>query len=184
MDEGIRKAGISSRQVDEHLKLYHNYVKKLDEIREKFENSKKEGNATYSEVRELKIEEGFAWNAIKLHEWYFENIHNEKDVVREVVKEIEEDFGTYENWRAEFVSLASSARGWLILAYDWRDNKLHNFICDAHNQGGIWDTVPLIILDMYEHAYFIDFGTDKAKYIEWFMSHINWKKVEERLSRI
>ena len=77
-----------------------------------------------------------------------------------------------------------SARGWVILAYDLNDGRLHNYISDIHNQGIVLGTIPLIVLDMYEHAYFIDFGTDKKSYIDWFLSSINWEIVEERLGKI
>jgi superoxide dismutase, Fe-Mn family len=179
----LKDAGLSERQLEEHIKLYEGYCKKIDEIKKKIIDSEKEGNATFSEIRELKIEEGFCINAIKLHELYFENIHAKKDVVREIVKEIEEDFGSYEYWRKEFSACAMSARGWVMLAYDWKDDKLHNYIMDVHNQGAVIDVVPLIVLDMYEHSYFIDFGTNKKDYIEWFLAHINWKIAEERTER-
>ena len=177
----LNNIGLSERQTDEHLKLYEGYVKKIDEIRKKVVDADKEGNATYSEIRELKLEEGFCINAIKLHEFYFENIGNGNS--NEVMEMIEADFGSFDYWKKEFSALAMSARGWVVLAYDWKDDKLHNYICDMHNQGGIWDTIPILILDMYEHAYFIDFGTDKKKYIGWFLEHINWKIVEKRIER-
>ena len=132
----------------------------------------------------MKIEEGFCINAIKLHELYFENLHAEKDVAREIIKMIEDNFISYEKWKKEFISCALSARGWVILAYDLNDGRLHNYISDIHNQGIVLGTIPLIVLDMYEHAYFIDFGTDKKSYIDWFLSSINWEIVEERLGKI
>lgn len=179
---GLKDSGISERQLEEHMKLYQGYVKKIDEIRSKILVSEKEGNATYSEIRELKIEEGFCLNAIKLHELYFENISN-KEITHEMIEMIEEDFGSFEAWKSEFLACALSARGWVVLAYDWKDDKLHNYICDMHNQGGVWDTIPILVLDMYEHAYFIDFGTDKKKYVEWFLANTDWKKAEDRTER-
>lgn len=182
-EENLKQAGISERQAQEHIKLYQGYLKKIEEIRKKIIDAEKEGNATYSEVRELKIEEGFCINAIKLHEFYFENVTSEKIESREITKMIEEDFGSFESWKKEFAACAMSARGWVVLAYDWKDDKMHNYIMDIHNQGGIIDTIPILALDMYEHAYFIDYGTDKKKYIEWFLAHINWEIVEERTER-
>ena len=81
--------GLSERQVNEHLKLYQGYCKKIDEIRDKILKAEKDGNATYSDIRELKLEEGFCINAIKLHELYFENMG--KGVSNEAKKIIEED---------------------------------------------------------------------------------------------
>lgn len=179
----LKEAGLSERQITEHIKLYEGYLKKIEEIRKRISESEKEGNATYSELRELKLEEGFCINAIKLHEMYFDNLTSKSNESREVIKMIEEDFGGYDAWKKEFAALALSARGWVVFAYDWKDDKLHNYISDMHNQGGVWDTVPILVLDMYEHAYFIDFGTDKKSYIEWFLSHIDWKAVGERTER-
>lgn len=182
--DNLKKAGLSERQAAEHIKLYEGYVKKIDEIRQKILKAEKEGNATYSEIRELKLEEGFCINAIKLHEMYFNNITPEKCIPKEIAKIIKNDFGSYEAFEKEFIACALSARGWVVLAYDWKDNKLHNYIADMHNQGGIWDVIPMLVLDMYEHAYFIDYGTDKKAYIKWFIERIDWKAVDERAERI
>src|SRR3989344_9618022 len=94
--EDLKKAGLSEKQAAEHIKLYEGYIKKIDEIREKIAESDKEGNATYSDIRELKLEEGFCINAIKLHEMYFDNITQEKGVPRETARIIKNDFGSYE----------------------------------------------------------------------------------------
>jgi superoxide dismutase, Fe-Mn family len=179
----LNDLGLSERQMAEHVKLYEGYCKKIDEIRKKVSETNKEGNATYSEIRELKLEEGFCINAIKLHELFFEKL-GKKEIGKDLLDRITQSFGSYEYWKAEFIALAMSARGWVILAWDYKDNKLHNYIADMHNQGGVWDTVPLLVLDMYEHAYFIDFGTDKKKYIEWFLENINWEAVEKSSQKI
>jgi Fe-Mn family superoxide dismutase len=177
----LKKSGLSEKQISEHIKLYEGYCKKIDEIRTKISVNEMEGNATYSEIRELKLEEGFCINAIKLHELFFENIGEGHS--NEMTKMIENDFGSWDIWKKEFMALAMSARGWVILAYDWKDDKSHNYICDMHNQGGIWETIPLLILDVYEHAYFIDHGTNRKAYVEGFMNNINWKIVEERTDK-
>jgi superoxide dismutase, Fe-Mn family len=177
----LKNSGLSERQISEHIKLYEGYCKKIDEIRAKILATSMEGNATYSDIRELKIEEGFCINAIKLHELFFENIGQGHS--NEIIKMVESDFGSLDIWKKEFSALAMSARGWVVLAYDWKDDKLHNYICDMHNQGGVWESVPLLILDVYEHAYFLDHGTNRKAYVEWFMNNINWKIVEERTDR-
>lgn len=179
--ENLTEAGLSERQAAEHIKLYEGYVKKIEEIREKIKEAEKAGNAVYSEIRELKIEEGFCINAIKLHELYFENLEK-KEIAENLKSLIEKDFESFENWKKEFSACALSARGWALLAYDFKDNKLHNYICDMHNQGGIWNTIPMLVLDMYEHAFFIDYGTDKKSYISLFFDNINWEIAEKRLN--
>lgn len=160
---------LSEKQFSEHIKLYEGYAKKLSDIKQKLENAEKEGaNASYSEYRELKIEEGFCVNAIILHEAYFGVIQNK--ISQALNKKIMQDFGSIENFANELKASALSARGWVVLAET--DKGLEIFISDMHNQGGIWNAKLLLVLDMYEHAYFIDFATDKKGYVEKFMGNI------------
>lgn len=77
-----------------------------------------------------------------------------------------------------------AARGWVVLAYDLDDGLLHNYSADAHDQGGIWGAVPLLVLDTYEHAYMIDYGVKRAPYIDAFMKNIDWDEVNQRLERV
>ncbi|MEK6821050.1 MAG: Fe-Mn family superoxide dismutase, partial [archaeon] len=97
----------------------------------------------------------------------------------ELLRMIDTDFGSYEKWEAEFKAMGLCARGWVVLALDWDDMKLHNYLCDAHNQGGIWGCSPVLILDVYEHAYFLDYGTKRKDYIEVFMKNVNWHLMEK-----
>lgn len=173
-------SGFSEKQLSEHHDvLYAGYVKKLGELREKLEKADlATANATYSELRELKVEETFALNGVKLHEGYFDNLGGKGGKATEtLLKWIENDFGSFEKWSNEFKALGVCARGWVVLAFDTYDKKLHNYVCDVHNQGGIWGAVPLLILDVYEHAYFLDYATGRKSYIEAFMNAIDWKFV-------
>ncbi len=172
--------GISKKQLGEHHDvLYAGYVKKINEIRSKLKAADKgEANTTFSPIRELKLEETFALNGVKLHEGYFDNLGGDGVPSGDILQLINEDFGgSFESWAEEFKALGLTARGWVVLAYDWDEKRLCNFICDAHNQGGIWNCTPVLILDTYEHAYFIDYATGRKAYIEAFMKNIDWKFV-------
>lgn len=175
--------GISEKQLSEHHDvLYAGYVKKIQEIRQKLEAADKESaNATSSDFRALKIEESFALNGVRLHELYFDNLGGDGKAKGDILKLIEADFGSLESWQKEFIACGMSARGWVVLSYDWEERKLRNYVCDLHNQGGIWGASPLLVLDMYEHAYFIDFATAKKKYIEAFMANVDWDEVNNRI---
>jgi len=178
--------GLSEKQLSEHHDvLYAGYVKKVNEIRSKLMNvDKTTTNATYSDLRELKVEESFALNGVKLHEGYFDNMGGKGGKASgDVGKWIESDFESYEKWEEEFRALGIAARGWVVLAFDLDDGMLHNYICDVHNQGGIWNCVPLLILDVYEHAYFIDYGTGRKAYIETFMKTIDWSFVNSLIKK-
>jgi Fe-Mn family superoxide dismutase len=172
--------GLSEKQLSEHHDvLYAGYVKKWNEIQEKLKTADRSAaNATLSEFRELKLEETFAMNGIRLHEGYFDNMTpNGNEAAGAVKAMIERDFGSYEKWAEDFKALGVAARGWVILAYDLDDKRLYNYLCDAHNQGGVWNSVALLIMDVYEHAYFLDYATGRKAYIESFFKNINWSFV-------
>ena len=158
--------GISQKTVEIHWgKLYQGYVKKFQEIQEKLEKvDLSSANATFSELRELKIEQTFATNAILLHEAYFDILGGDGNPGGKILEAIKKDYDSFENWAEHFKALGLASRGWVVLAYDFNDGKLRNYIADAHNLYGIWGTAPLIVLDVYEHAYFIDFGSDRKSY--------------------
>ncbi|MBI2626251.1 MAG: superoxide dismutase [Candidatus Nealsonbacteria bacterium] len=178
--------GISQKTIDIHWgKLYQGYVKKWQEIQEKLENiDLSSANATFSEVRELKVEQTFAANAVLLHEAYFDILGGEGKESGKVIEAIAKDYNSFENWLAHFKALGLTARGWVVLAYDFNDGKLRNYIADAHNLYGIWGAAPIVVLDVYEHAYFIDFGSDRKSYIEAYFKNLNWEAIDKKYNKI
>ncbi len=179
--------GLSEKQLHEHHNvLYLGYVKKIDEIEEKLKTvDVASANATSSELRALKIEETFALNGVKLHEGYFDNMKSAGSAPPsgKIAELIARDFGSYEKWMMEFKALGLCARGWVILCYDLDEQKLKNIVCDTHNQGGVWNAVALFIMDVYEHAYFVDYATARKAYIEAFFKNINWEYVAGLLTK-
>ena len=91
-------------------------------------------------------------------------------------------FGGTDKWKEDFIACATSARGWCVLVYEQRTGTCRNILLDSHDDGNIATAYPIIALDMYEHAYFIDYGTDKAAYINRFISNIPWGLIEKRVS--
>lgn len=168
--------GISEKTLQiHHDKLYAGYVNKRNEIEEKLKTvDRAAANATYSEYGELKREESFAANGIYLHEYYFNVLGGEGNAEGELMQAIANEFGSYEKWLEDFKAAGMVARGWVVLAFDFNTGRLHNYLCDSHNHGGIWGAMPIIVLDMYEHAYFIDYGSDRKAYIEDYMKNLNW----------
>lgn len=178
--------GFSEKQLKEHHDvLYAGYVKKINEIEEKLKTADKSAaNATYSEFGELKREETFALNGVKLHEGYFENMSSVPSVCEGKIRTmIERDFGSYENWETEFKAVGIAGRGWVVLAYDMEEKHLRNVMCDSHNQGGVWNMLTLFIMDIYEHAYFLDYATARKAYIESFFKNLNWEHVNELVEK-
>ena len=178
--------GISAKTLAiHHDKLYAGYVAKADEISKKLgelaTSGQVAGNATYSDLRALKDAETFAVNGVYLHEWYFDGLGGDgtTDKAPELSKALTEKWGTLENGLKYFSECAMAARGWSVLCWDTKADKLKHYNSDAHNQGGVWGCLPIIVLDVYEHAYFIDFGSDKKSYIEAFWKNFAWAKAEE-----
>jgi superoxide dismutase, Fe-Mn family len=174
-------AGISEKTLAiHHDKLYAGYVNKRNEIEEKLTKvDRSAANATYSEYGELKREESFAVGGIYLHEYYFSVLGGDGAAKGELIQAIEKEFGSYENWLNDFKAAGMVARGWVVLAYDTNDGRLHNYLCDAHNHGGIWGAFPILVMDMYEHAYFIDYGSDRKTYIEDYLKNLDWDKINQ-----
>ncbi len=178
--------GLSSKQLAEHHDvLYAGYVKKIGEIEDKLKTADLSvANATYSEFGELKREETFALNGVKLHEGYFDNMKpNGSDCTGRIREFIERDFGSYEAWEKEFRAAGLAGRGWVVLGYDLDEQKLRNVLCDAHNHGGVWNMAALFIMDIYEHAYFLDYGTGRKAYIDAFFKNIDWGHVNGLLEK-
>lgn len=177
--------GLSEKQLSEHHDvLYAGYVKKYNEIVDKTATVDLEStNATFSDLRELFVEKNFALNGIKLHESYFDNMTDKPTKCAGIVKNlIEKRWGTIDKWQAEFVALGISARGWVVLAFDYNLNSLENYVFDAHNQGGTVDTELVLVMDVYEHAYFLDYATARKDYINTFMAAIDWDVVNKRVA--
>ncbi len=174
--------GISQKTLEiHHDKLYTGYVNKRNEIEKKLKNvDLSTANPTYSDLRALKVEETFAGNGVVLHEAYFGGMGGIGGRPSgALLGAMEAEWGSYQKWEAEFKACAMAVRGWVVLVYDTNDGRLHNYVGDAHNQGGMWGAIPILVHDVYEHAYFIDYGSDRKTYIEAYMSNIDWKKAEE-----
>lgn len=177
--------GISDKTLAiHHDKLYAGYVKKVEEISSALGELRKSGaatgNATFSQFRALKDAETFAVNGVYLHEWYFDGLGGDGDAAKapELSKSLAEKWGTVEEGLKYFSEAGMAARGWSVLCWDIKAGKLKHYNSDAHNQGGVWGCVPVIVLDVYEHAYFIDFGSDRKAYIEAFWKNFDWAAAE------
>jgi superoxide dismutase, Fe-Mn family len=173
--------GISRETVEAHYKLYEGYVNKRNEIMGKLaEVDLATANQVYSEVRALKVDLSFALGGIKNHELYFEHLGGDGGNPDGAVADlIGRDFGSFADWRADLKATGMAGRGWAWTAYDWDEGKLFNYLGDAQNTFPIWNATPLVALDVYEHAYFIDYQTDRASYIDAFFDNLDWDVVNE-----
>jgi Fe-Mn family superoxide dismutase len=175
--------GISEKTMTEHYKLYEGYVKKANEIAKKLATADFESsNQVYSELRELKVELSFALGGVKNHEIYFEHLGGTGGKPSGwLIKKIEEDFGSFENWQKDMKATGISARGWVWLGYDWQTKKMFNYLGDSQNTYLVWYVAPLVALDTYEHAYWLDYGTVRSAYIDAFFKNLDWKVIEQNV---
>ena len=177
--------GISRAAVEAHYKLYEGYVNKRNEIMGKLaEIDLASANQVYSDVRALKVELSFALGGIKNHEIYFEHLGggggDPDGAIRDLIVR---DFGSAGDWRADLKATGMAGRGWAWTAYDWDEGRLFNYIGDGQNTYPIWNATPLVALDVYEHAYFIDYQTDRGSYIDAFFDNLDWDTVNDWVTR-
>lgn len=101
-----------------------------------------------------------------------------------LMEKIEEDFGSYEAWEKEFKAAASSASGWALLVYIPRHDELHNVAVDRHDEGAVWGAHPILVLDVWEHSYYHDYGPSRGEFIDGFFDVVDWEFSEERFSEL
>ena len=179
-------AGISRKTHEEHYKLYQGYVKKVNDLRTALGAlgvpDPTKANATFSDIRELKVEYSFALGGVKNHELYFGHIGGKGGEPDGPISDaIKAAFGSFTNWKADLKATGIAARGWVWLAHDHTDGSLFNYIGDSQNAYPVWHCTPLLGLDVYEHAYWFDFQSARAKYIDAFFQVIDWDAVNANL---
>ena len=178
--------GISEKTMTEHYKLYEGYVKKANEILEKLQSvDKSSANQVYSDLRSLKTEYSFALGGVKNHEIYFGHLGgNGAAPTGALAEQIEKDFGSFQNFQTDMKQTGLAARGWVWLAWDWDSKHLFNYLGDSQNTFPIWNATPLVALDTYEHAYWADYGSGRAAYIDAFFKNLAWDGVETKFANL
>jgi superoxide dismutase, Fe-Mn family len=181
----LEMEGISRETVEAHYKLYQGYVNKRNEILAALDGvDLGSANQVYSELRALKVDLTFAIGGIKNHELYFEHLGGHGgDPAGVFGTLVKRDFGSVDAWRADLKATGLAGRGWAWTAYDWDEGRLFNYIGDAQNTFPVWNASPVVALDVYEHAYFIDFATDRASYIDAFFSNLDYDVVNDWVRR-
>ena len=175
----------SAKQINDHKQLYNGYVNKRNEIYNalKSANRSQGNNITYSSFRGLKLSETFSRNAVLLHELYFENIGTGTSMGGLTQQIITKNFGSVDAFKQDIMATALSARGWALMCYNIDDQKVQNYLLDSHNDKVPVMTIPLLVIDSYEHAYMIDFGINRKEYLEVLWENINWDVVEQRVQQ-
>lgn len=178
-DRLLGTTGFSDALLKNHFKLYEGYVKNVNVLLEKLPTSA----AGTPEYAELKRRFGWEWNGMRLHELYFANMTKDAGSVgSKLKKKIEADFGSFEKWAEDFKATgAMRGIGWAILSQDCADGKLFNVWVNEHDVGHLAGTEPILVMDVFEHAFMLDYGIARADYIKAFWNAIDWKAAEKRL---
>lgn len=172
--------GFSDTLLTNHFTLYQGYVKNTNALIEKCKTI----DPTSAEAAELHRRFGWEWNGMRLHELYFGNMVkggvNLSD--RMLKQKIVATWGSVENWQKEFIAMGTMRGiGWVVLVHDKKDGKLFNIWINEHDLGHLAGLTPLLVMDVFEHAFMVDYGLKRADYLNAFMSAIDWHAVEERL---
>ncbi len=178
--------GISKEQLEVHFKLYQGYVNNTNILNEKIWKFIESGELGSPEYGELKRRWGFEFDGMVLHEYYFDNMKpagGQLNSSSRLYKMLQEQFGSYENWEADFKKTgAMRGIGWAILYQDPNSGRLFNFWISDHEYGHPAGYQPILVMDVWEHAYTVDWkATERPNYIDAFFKNINWEVVEKRL---
>jgi Fe-Mn family superoxide dismutase len=180
----IGMAGFSETLLKNHFTLYQGYVTNTNKVLDALAAMLKDVKTATPEFAELKRRLGWEFDGMRLHEYYFENLGGKDalDLNGKLGKKIVESFGTYEAWEKDFKAVgAMRGIGWAVLYEDVTNGQLINFWVNEHDVGHPAGCQPILIMDVFEHAFMIDYGLKRADYIEAFFKNIDWKAAEARL---
>lgn len=172
--------GFSDKALEIHFALYEGYVTNTNRILQELGEYKNDS----IQYAELKRRLGWEFDGMRLHEYYFDAMggNGELDSNSKLYKTFENQFGSFENWKEDFVATGKMRGiGWAILYQDPKNGKLLNFWVNEHDQGQPAGLNLILNMDVFEHAYFPDYGKDRASYIDAYLKAINWEEVEKRL---
>ncbi len=180
----VGMAGFSETLIKNHFTLYQGYVTNTNKVLDTLGTMLKEGKTATPEFAELKRRLGWEFNGMRLHELYFENLGGKSgiDSNGKLAKKIAADFGSYEMWEKDFKAVGSMRGiGWAVLYQDSVSGMLMNFWVNEHDVAHPAGCNPILIMDVFEHAFMLDYGLKRADYIESFFKNINWAAAEGRL---
>jgi superoxide dismutase, Fe-Mn family len=178
--------GISDSQLEQHFKLYEGYVKNTNLLREQTADLLSKGQGDSPTFAELNRRLPFEQNGMVLHEYYFDNLTpNGAELTKggALAKAIDESFGSFDNYKKDLLTLAKSRGvGWVLTLQDPTNGWLGNRWVTLHQDGNIAGYRPLVVLDVWEHAWTVDYKpTERAKYLDAFFANVSWKVAESRI---
>lgn len=176
--------GLSDTLLTNHFSLYEGYVNNTNKVADLLTALLASGETGTPEYAELKRRFGWEWNGMRLHEYYFGNLTKnfvpcspESNLAAQIIN----DFGSILNWEKDFRATGSMRGiGWVILSYDREARRLFNTWINEHDMGHLVASSPVIVMDVFEHAYVTDYGIKRVEYIDTFFRSIDWATAEKR----
>ncbi len=182
----IGMEGFSKQLLENHFTLYQGYVTNTNKVADILSQMLKDGKTGTPEYAELKRRFGWEFNGMRLHEYYFDNLGGKEPLAKgsKLNAALEKQFGSYANWEADFKA-AGSMRGigWTLLYLDGTNGTLYNEWINEHDMGHLAGCTPIVVLDVFEHAFMIDYGLKRGDYIAAFMKNLNWKEAAARFDK-
>ena len=180
-------SGFSETLLKNHFTLYQGYVTNTNKVNETLEQMLKDGKTGTPEFAELKRRFGWEFNGMRLHEYYFENLGGKTalDKYGPLGKQMECDFGSYEVWEKDFRAVGTMRGiGWVVLYQDNLTGRIFNVWVNEHDVSHLAGCNPILIMDVFEHAFMLDYGLKRADYIEAFFKNIDWSAADSRMEAI
>lgn len=180
----IGMPGFSETLLNNHFTLYQGYVKNSNTLDDTLTELRKSGKGSDPGFAELKRRFGWEFNGMRLHEYYFENLGGNQPINKDgrLASRIHQDFGGFDEWVQDFKSVgAMRGIGWAIMYQDLVNGRLLNFWINEHDAGHPAGCAPILIMDVFEHAFMTDYGLKRADYINAFFQNIDWNSAEQRL---
>lgn len=192
--KGYHKNGLMQSTVDQHQELFDNYGKAKDHFEKEYRKAMKSSNETDSPnmglLREITGSYAHNCNGFRFHEIYFQDVidskpfpYSKSETIQETISPLYD--GGFKSLLAELPRMAKVPRnGWVLLNFCTITKKLYLDAVDLHDQNVIAVSVPVMALDMWEHAYYADFGLNKEEYVKWFLSRLDWRNVYRRIKNL
>ena len=180
----IGMEGFSETLLKNHFTLYQGYVTNTNKVLDSLDQMLKEEKTAIPEFAEMKRRLGWEFNGMRLHEYYFDTLggNGAVDTNSRLARKKIEEFGSIESWLKDFRAVgAMRGIGWAVMYQDNVSGRLFNFWINEHDQGHPAGCMPILVMDVFEHAFMLDYGLKRADYIEAFFKNIDWKAVEARL---
>ena len=184
----IKSDFLSAANVENHISLYENYVETFNRISAQLDSvSREEVNSNHSTYKNLKHDETFNLNAAYLHELYFANVG---DLSSKITMDslsyirLSRDFGSFDSWQKDFIACCQSSRcSWAVTYLNTYTQTIMNCVIDLHSQNVPVGMYPIIVMDLWQHAYYKDYLKDSKTYVAAMMKQFRWPVIEKRIEK-